>query len=104
MDSEEAFATLHHAVPPDSGYRMRLLCAHGTCKRLESQTLTSLRSLWEGEVTREEAFPLLTAPPGSHEGRSSCLGSFPWQCEQVAVSFSVWDLDSSRAVLPKVGF
>lgn len=47
MDSEEAFATLHHAVPPDSGYRIRLLCACGMCKRLESQVLASLQSLWE---------------------------------------------------------
>lgn len=45
MDSEEAFATLHHMVPPDSGCRIRLLRAHGMCKRLESQILASLQSL-----------------------------------------------------------
>lgn len=79
MDSEEAFATLHHAVPPDLGYRMRLLRAGGMCKRLESQIPASLQSLWEHEVTHEEAFPLLTGPWRSQGGRSFCLDNFPWQ-------------------------
>lgn len=93
MDSEEAFATLHRAVPPDSGYRMRLLCAHGTCKRLESQILASLQRLWEHEVIHEETFPLLAAP----------RGSFPWQWEREALSPPTWDPNGTRAVLCKSG-
>lgn len=54
-------------------------------------------------MTREEAFPLLAAPPGSQEGRSSCPGSSPWQQEQAAVSSPTWDPDGIPTVLRKSG-
>lgn len=103
MDSEEAFAALHRAVPPVSGYRMTLLCAHGTCKRLKSWIPSPLQTLWGHELIHEKASPLLNAPPGNREGRSSCLGSSLWQWEQVAVSSPMWDVDGIPMVLHKTG-
>lgn len=80
VDSEEDSATIQHAIPPASGYRLRLLCTHRHARGwtllswLESPILASLQRLREQGVTYEEAFPLLTAPPGSLEGRSSWPG------------------------------
>lgn len=83
VDSEEASATVQHATPPASGYRLRLLCTHRHARGwpllswLESSILASLQRLWEQGVTYEEAFPLLTDPPGRLEGKSSWPGQLP---------------------------
>lgn len=92
MDSEEASRTLQHAIPPGSGYRLRLLCTQGHARGwsilswLESPILASLQRLWEQGVTCEEVFPLLTAPPGSLKGEVLGPTSSLWQWEKAAAS------------------
>lgn len=62
-----------------------------TCKRLESPVLASLQRLWDQEETCEEAFPLLTALPGSLGGRSSWPGQL-----SLAVGEGNWLLSYMR--------
>lgn len=77
MDSEEPFAALHHAIPPNSGYRMRLLCAHEVRKPLESpvQLLCEVSGNVKWPVKR--LFPFLVLHKGAKEGEALAWAAFP---------------------------
>lgn len=77
MDSEEPFATLHHAIPPNTGYMMRLLCAHKICKHWESliQLLCKVSGNMKWPV--KKLFPSSLLHKGAKEGEALARAAFP---------------------------